>query len=199
MSQAADALMGVFGFKRVKPKRCKVCKEEFIPSRMGQKVCGPDCASQMVKKMREKAERADDRRKKEALKTRSQWMKESQIAFNAYIRERDKNRPCICCGRPLADSGVGGGFDCGHYRSVGSAPHLRFNEDNAHGQTKQCNRWGAGRAVDYRIGLIRRIGLEAVEVLESNQTPRNYSIDDLKEIIQTYRAKLKDLKIKEAA
>ena len=199
MSQAADALMGVFGFKRVKPKRCKVCKEEFIPSRMGQKVCGPDCASQMVKKMREKAERADDRRKKEALKTRSQWMKEAQIAFNAYIRERDKNRPCICCGRPLADSGVGGGFDCGHYRSVGSAPHLRFNEDNAHGQTKQCNRWGAGRAVDYRIGLIRRIGLEAVEVLESNQTPRNYSIDDLKEIIQTYRAKLKDLKIKEAA
>ena len=199
MSQAADALMGVFGFKRVKPKRCKVCKEEFIPSRMGQKVCGPDCASQMVKKMREKAERADDRRKKEALKTRSQWMKEAQIAFNAYIRERDKNRPCICCGRPLADSGVGWGFDCGHYRSVGSAPHLRFNEDNAHGQTKQCNRWGAGRAVDYRIGLIRRIGLEAVEVLESNQTPRNYSIDDLKEIIQTYRAKLKDLKIKEAA
>ena len=199
MSQAADALMGVFGFKRVKPKRCKVCKEEFIPSRMGQKVCGPDCASQMAKKMREKVERAEDRRKKEALKTRSQWMKEAQIAFNAYIRERDKNRPCICCGRPLADSGVGGGFDCGHYRSVGSAPHLRFNEDNAHGQTKQCNRWGAGRAVDYRIGLIRRIGLEAVEVLESDQTPRHYSIEDLKEIIQTYRAKLKDLKIKEAA
>ena len=199
MIQAADALMGIFGLKRVKPKKCKVCRQEFAPSRMGQKVCGPDCARQLAKTMREKTERAADKQKRESLKTRSQWMKEAQIAFNAYIRERDKNRPCICCGRPLAESGVGGGFDCGHYRSVGSAPHLRFDERNAHGQTKQCNRWGSGRAVDYRIGLIRRIGLEAVEALESDQTEKRYTIEDLKGIVQTYRAKLKDLKIKEAA
>ena len=90
---------------------------------------------------------------------------------------------------------MGGGFDCGHYRSVGSAPHLRFDERNAHGQTKQCNRYGAGRAVDYRIGLIQRIGLEQVESLEADQTPKKYSIEDMKAIKDEYKRKLKELKV----
>lgn len=176
------------------PKKCAYCRCEFIPERPMQKVCCLGCAVALAKRKREKVERANDRQKREKLKTRSQWMKEAQIAFNAYIRERDKNRTCICCGRPLVDSSVGGGFDCGHYRSVGSAPHLRFDERNAHGQTKQCNRYGAGRAVDYRIGLIQRIGRESVESLESDQTPKNYTIEDLKAIIVTYKAKTKALK-----
>jgi len=81
-----------------------------------------------------------------------------------------------------------------HYRSVGSSPHLRFDERNAHAQRKQCNRWGAGRSVDYRLGLINRIGLAAVESLEADQTPKNYTIDDLRAITACYRAKLKGLK-----
>jgi hypothetical protein len=47
--------------------------------------------------------------------------------------------------------------------------------------------------VDYRIGLIERIGLPAVEALESDQEPRKYSIQDLKAIRDEYRAKLKIL------
>ena len=86
------------------------------------------------------------------------------------------------------------GFDCGHYRSIGSAPHLRFDERNAHGQRKKCNRWGAGRAVDYRLGLIQRIGLEAVQSLESAQAHAKWTIDDLKAIKARYKAKLKELK-----
>jgi hypothetical protein len=92
---------------------------------------------------------------------------------------------------------IGGGYDCGHYRSVGSAPHLRFDERNAHAQRKQCNRWGSGRAVDYRIGLIKRIGLEKVEALESDQTVKKYTIDDLKSIISAYKAKFKALKARQ--
>jgi hypothetical protein len=48
--------------------------------------------------------------------------------------------------------------------------------------------------VDYRRGLIRRIGLEAVEALESDQEPRKWSIAELAEIKATYRAKLKQMK-----
>lgn len=121
-------------------------------------------------------------------------MKEAQIAFNAYVRERDKNQPCICCGQPLGAQQVGGGFDAGHYRSVGSAPHLRFDERNCHGQRKSCNRYGSGRAVDYRLGLIARIGLAEVESLEADNDPKKYSIDDLKAIKAKYKAKLKELK-----
>lgn len=182
----------------MKPRKCKHCKKEFEPRRMGQVVCSPLCAQAIAKSKREKVERANDRQKRESLKTRSQWMKEAQIAFNSFIRERDKNRLCICCGRDLVSGDVGGSFDAGHYRSVGSAPHLRFDENNCHGQRKQCNRWGAGRAVDYRIGLVARIGLLAVEALEADQEPRHYSIEELKSIKAKYKQKLKELETTEA-
>jgi hypothetical protein len=151
-----------------------------------------------MKRLKEAAKREQEERKKtraqlEALKTRSDYIKEAQHAFNAFIRARDAHQPCICCGSTLQQNGVGGGFDCGHYRSVGSAPHMRFDERNAHGQTKKCNRYGAGRAVDYRIGLIARIGQEAVDELEADNTARKWSIDDLKLIKATYKAKLKML------
>lgn len=178
-----------------KPKlgKCKVCRSPFEKRSMRHIACSPACALELAKQSREKKARADYRERKEAIKTRSDWMKEAQQAFNAFIRERDANKPCICCGKPLALDAIGGGFDCGHYRSVGSAPHLRFDERNAHGQRKQCNRYGAGRAVDYRIGLIGRLGLSAVEALEADNEPRKWSVDDLKAIKAEYKAKLKQL------
>lgn len=191
-------------FKRT---RCAHCKGKFTPERQSQ-IVHPECAADYVVAQREKEERAkakqermaakvekaEIRKRKEAIKTRSDYIKEAQAAFNAYVRERDKDKPCICCGLPLSAGDVGGAYDCGHYRSVGSAPHLRFHEHNAHAQRKQCNRWGAGRAVDYRLGLIARLGLEVVEALEADQEPRKWSIQNLIEIRDTYRAKLKELK-----
>lgn len=184
--------------------KCKVCRADFVRRSITQKVCdyliSPSCALEfaqtMTAKNKEKAarkDRAETKLKLKAFKTLPEYKKEAQIAFNAYVRARDKGKPCICCGLDLGFYEVGGAFDCGHYRSVGSAPHLRYNEDNAHGQRKQCNRWGAGRAVDYRIGLIKRIGLERVEALESNNEVVKYTIEDLKEIIKKYKAKLKEI------
>lgn len=141
-----------------------------------------------------KVERAETRRRKEAIKTIPVLIKEAQHAFNAFIRARDQEQPCICCGRPLGDGDVGGAFDAGHYRSTGSASHLRFHEHNVHAQRKQCNRYGAGRAVDYRIGLVSRIGLAAVEALESNNSPHKWTREELIQIRDTYRAKFKALK-----
>ena len=185
-----------------KAKKCKVkdCCNYFIPRNSMHSVCGPVCASKMVREKREREEtkrnqeqRKKDRETRERLKTRSDWMKDAQKEFNKYIRLRDAGQPCICCGAPLGSGEVGGGYDAGHYRSVGSAPHLRFDERNCHAQRKQCNRYGSGRAVDYRLGLISRLGIEAVEALEADQAPRHYSADDLKAIRDTYRAKAKEL------
>jgi len=185
----------------VKEKTCKVCRTKFIPLKPLQSVCGLRCAQSYAWRVKTKteaaqakAERKEIRAKRESIKTRSQWIREAQVAFNSYIRARDYGKKCICCGKPLESGDVGGKFDCGHYRSVGSAPHLRFNESNAHGQRKQCNRYGAGRAVDYRIGLVARIGIEAVESLESDNEQRKWKIEELKEIISTYRAKTKELR-----
>lgn len=176
-----------------KPRPCKHCGKPFAPVRPMQSVCSPRCAAQKVK-MDRAQERAQIRTRKEAIKTIPQLIAEAQHAFNAFIRERDKDKACICCGLPLEYGGVGGGFDAGHYRSVGSAPHLRFDETNCHGQTKRCNRYGAGRAVDYRIGLIARLGLPAVEALESNNRVHKPTREELVAIRDTYRKKLKEMK-----
>jgi len=170
----------------MKPKRCKTCREAYTPRSPMQTACSPVCALTQAKAKRDtaeqkkaKEEKRRDREKKQSLKTRSDWIKETQIAFNRYCRLRDAGKPCICCGKPLEADAVGGGYDAGHYRSVGSSPQLRFHPDNCHGQRKVCNRYGAGRAVDYRLGLIARIGLARVEALEANQEPAKWTIEEL--------------------
>lgn len=178
----------------------RACRAEFVPRNSLQRVCSAACAMAHVQATNERraaeakrAERKADKAKRDKLKTRSDWIKEAQAAFNAWVRLRDAGLPCICCGVPMGDGKPGGAVDAGHYRSTGSAPHLRFAEDNCHAQRKVCNRFGAGRAVDYRLGLIERIGLERVEALEADQTPRKWTIPDLKAIRDTYRAKTRAL------
>lgn len=141
-----------------------------------------------------KVERAETRRRKEAIKTLPELIKEAQHAFNAYIRARDAHQPCISCGAPPPDlSRLHAGRDAGHYRSVGSASHLRFHEDNVHAQCVHCNQWGAGRAVDYRIGLVARLDLTRVETLEHNNAPHKWTREELIAIRDTYKQKHKEI------
>lgn len=181
----------------VRQKECKHCGGCFVPLRPMQSVCSPICASRLVRAQK-KEENERNKARKAALKRIPDLIKEAQIAFNSYVRFRDRAQSCICCGKPIAESAVGGGYDAGHYRSTGSASHLRFNEDNVHAQRKVCNRYGAGRAVDYRIGLIARIGLERVEALENNNQVHKWTAEELLEIKAKYRAKLKELEGKNA-
>lgn len=189
-------------------KKCRYCPEYFRPTRTGQKHCGAiECqakqaeewiADRRAKQARAlaKEQRKADQQKREELRPRREWIKMVQEAFNAMIRFRDRHENCISCDRPLARGSqiTGSNIDCGHYRSVGSAPHLRFDEENAHAQCVRCNRHGAGVAVDYRLGLIRRRGLAVVERIESDNTPRHWSIDDLKRMLGEYRSRLSAMK-----
>ena len=177
---------------RPNAKPCQHCGSEFTPARPLQRVCSAICAARKVRADK-KTEAATTKARKEALKRIPDHIKDAQHAFNAFIRLRDRSKPCICCGQPLGESSVGGLYDCGHYRSVGSASHLRFHEDNANGQRKVCNRYGAGRAVDYRIGLIARIGIERVEALEHSNAVHKWTKDELIAITQVYRTKLKEM------
>ncbi|HFU0230446.1 TPA: recombination protein NinG, partial [Vibrio parahaemolyticus] len=67
----------------------------------------------------------------------------AQEQFNRFIVLRDNGKPCASCGRYLS-------LCAGHYRSVGAAPELRFNEDNVHGQCYECNGNKSGNAKEYR-------------------------------------------------
>ena len=189
--------------KAPKPKKCKnpACGISFPPQRLGQAVCSPKCGLAIkdvnqakARKSLAQVERREIKVRKEKLKSRGEHMREAQQAFNEYVRTRDQaaGHLCISSGKPLDWSG--NAVDAGHYRSVGSAPHLRFDERNCHAQSKQDNRFLSGNAVDYRIGLIARIGQEAVDALEADQSVRKYSVEQIKGIKTYYRAKTRELK-----
>lgn len=191
--------------KTPKLKKCRApgCGQRFKPMLSTQKVCSPACALSMAKdpklqkvaaKAITKQKRQDLQERREKLKTKGEHLREAQTAFNAYIRERDRlaGYACISSGRPLDWNG--NAVDAGHYRSTGAAPHLRFDENNCHAQSKHDNRYLSGNVAQYRLGLIQRIGLAAVEALEADQAPRRYTIEDLQAIKALYRQKLRDLK-----
>lgn len=155
---------------------------------MTHKACGPECAVELAQREKTAKQRKESREKREKLKTRSDHLREAQTVFNAFIRERDKDMPCISCGRFHQ-----GSYDAGHYRSVGACPELRFNEDNVHRQCVPCNQHKSGNVVEFRIGLVARIGELRVAELERKHEPRKYTIDEAKAIKDEYRIKLKGL------
>jgi 5-methylcytosine-specific restriction endonuclease McrA len=173
-------------------KDCKQCGSSFNPVRPLQAVCSPICASRLVKAAKkEEAERTKAR--KAAIKRIPELKAEAQTAFNAFIRARDRHLGCFVCGKAFPVGQLGGDFDAGHVRSRGAASHLAFNEDNCHGECKECNSsWGA-KPHQLKEGAIRRIGLERYEALEANNTPHKWQRDELIEIKETYKRKLKEL------
>lgn len=181
-------------------KKCRACPARFVPTRPLQVACCPECALALAQRNRLKAEKraATTERQKtraalEALKTVPQLIAEADRAFCAWVRARDAGLPCICCGEKAQSTALTGGeWDGGHYRSRGAASHLRYHEDNCHAQLKQCNRRGWDLA-GYRANLIGRIGLEAVEALEQDNRTHKWTRDELREIRDTYRKKLREL------
>ena len=184
-------------------KRCPSCRVMFTPARDSQAVCGEiECAiaygqSEKGRATTRKAladvERREIKVRKEKLKSRADHLKDTQIAFNAWVRERDVALPCISCGRHHQ-----GKYDAGHYRTVGSNPALRFEPLNCHRQCSPCNTHKSGDIVNYRIELVKRIGTDKVDWLEGPHDPKRYTIEDLKTIKADYLAKTKELK-REAA
>ena len=173
--------------------KCKVCSCAYTKTRPMQTVCSPPCALVLARKTTEKAQakavaadRKETKRKLDDMQTKPQLTKKAQTAFNNFIRARDAGKPCISCGTPLSNEP--NTYDAGHYRSVGSAPHMRFVEDNCHGQCKHCNNYLAGNHVEYRKRLVDRIGLQDVESIERDSTLRKYSHEGLIELAKYYRA-----------
>jgi hypothetical protein len=190
--------------KPAKQRKCAICRTPFSPWPLAAKVCSVECGAaaghlktekdqRIAAKRQAAAERKDIAARKDAIKSRPDWIVEAQQAFNAFIRARDADKNCICCGKPFEPQRPGGSIDAGHYLSRGSASHLRFDERNCHAQRKNCNRPGGTTRAAFRIGMEARIGLEALEALESDQQSRDWTKDDLRAIRDTYRAKLKAL------
>ena len=193
-------------------RKCTVCREWFHPVRSEQYVCSYECAcvhgkaandaakaekQRKEKKRRLEEERADRQLQAErrmAVKPLSYFIKQAQHAFNEFIRYRDRDLPCISCGRHHD-----GQYHAGHFRTTGASPELRFDEDNCHKQCSACNNHLSGNLTAYRPALIAKIGQARFDALMGPHALPKWTRDDYIRIRDEYRAKLRDLKKQEAA
>jgi len=109
----------------------------------------------------------------------------AQNFFNAFIRERDKHNFCISCNNQKVEQ-------AGHFYSAGHHNHLRFNEDNVHGQCLRCNYYLCGNLNKYRINLETKIGKERLAKLDflgAQKTAHKLDRFFLIEICEKYRKK----------
>lgn len=181
--------------RKLRKRKCKTCKEWFIPKADWQKVCGKvECAISYAKtetrKQQEQTKRAFRQSDKSKLKEKAQYW------FNRFIRLRDKNLPCISCDYDWTGSATQRQAHASHYMSVSKSAKLRFNEYNVHKSCQICNTHLSGNLAEYRIRLINKIGLEKVEELErvaNESEPCKYTIEDLKKIIVIYKEKCKTM------
>ncbi len=171
--------------------RCKHCKTTFTPKHFNQKNCmvTDECVGAFLSdltKANNTKWRKEKKERSERLKTRSEWMQDLQDVFNTFIRTRDKDKPCISCGT------FTGKMNAGHYKSVGGSPELRFNELNVHKQCEYCNTHLSANLIEYRIGLVKRIGVDIVEFLErKDHAPLKLTVEEIKEQIKVYKEKIK--------
>jgi hypothetical protein len=121
------------------------------------------------------------------LETVQDLVKAAQLVFNKYIRERDKDELCISCKQKPKK------VNAGHFWNANNHWNVRFDEDNVHVQCERCNSYLSGNLLEYRTNLITKIGAERFNQLEARaRVTRKFTKDELKEIIKTYKQKIKN-------
>lgn len=153
--------------------KCKICSDKFKPTYFNQKHCDKiDCKvkwsiqvvekNKIAKQNKDKKDwKAEKSILKEKLKTLSQYESEAKIAFQKYIRLRDSLLPCISCGIKVTDL-----WDGGHFKKAEIYSGVIFDEANCHKQCRKCNRFLNGNELNYRLGLIKRYGVEYADNIE---------------------------------
>jgi len=184
-------------------RKCKFCQKK-VDKNNGLVVnvnafCNWTCVysyakSDKAKKEGDKILRKEHASRKEKLKTIPQRLSEAQIAFNSYIRVRDRFKSCVSCGKPPTEYGRGGGIDASHYLSRGATnggSYRRYDPLNVWAACKSCNRYLAGNLVPYRVELIKRIGIKRVEEIEATNKIKKWNHTDLRRIKTIFNKKRK--------
>lgn len=156
------------------------CGSSFFVQRRNGIVVSHKCVDCRCKHEREQRIVSREKAVKNALKSQKSALRKiksiggkpklnkADKIFSLYVRQRDADENgiirCISCGafRQWRKA------DCGHFLK---RQHMatRFDEVNCNCQCKPCNGFEQGNNVGYRIGLIKKYGLEAVEKLEGKQ------------------------------
>jgi hypothetical protein len=175
----------------MKTRKCKYCRSVFSPITTLQKNCfDPNCVSEWIQEVKQKNWQKKKAKLKADLMTLSDYVKLTQQVFNKYIRLRDVGNVCISCQKkPLKEN-------AGHFYNANNHWSVRFDERNVHLQCEHCNTFLSGNLIYYRENLLKKIGIEEFENLSAEaMKTRKFTIEELKEIIATYKKKCKELEL----
>jgi hypothetical protein len=173
--------------------KCKYHKEKFVPKYPFQKFCLSDeecikAFNEWVKEEKEKKKAKANKdfeiaeiKDKEEKKLKASLIN-TKTQVHAYVRNRDKGKPCISCGTNWNQD-----FQCGHHYKSETFITLRFNLDNLHGQCRRCNLHLEGAFDNYALNLPNRIGIERYNKLVElasvdKQFEKVWNVDNLKEV-----------------
>lgn len=175
--------------KPTKPKQCKVCEALFIPQYTSLQVtCSIKCTIEFnsEKEIKKRVEQI-----KVDLGATKELEKAARVIFQKWIRERDKDLPCISCGRTSTKQ-----WDAGHMYKAELFTGLIFDERNANKQCSECNGVNMhGNVLEYHKGLIKRYGQKYVDELDAiadENRMKKFSRQELIDIANKYKYKLKN-------
>lgn len=209
LSEKSDGKMAKAGLiKKPRQKKCKHCKERFIKTRPIQPACGYECEVALAVKSaqrkqlkrereaakKERAYKAETRAMKQAANEASPkwWAARLKKVCHLYIRTRDAMLGCISCGTMESKK-----WDAGHYIPSHRGAKHRYSELNINKQCCACNDGNklSGNLTLYRIGLVKKIGAEAVEEIERTAHDiKRWTIPEMQELERYYKNKLELLK-----
>lgn len=179
----------------LKQRKCANCKQPFRPFTGLIKWCGPECGAALAlsklerqKLNKAKEERAAFKKKLADSKKLSHWINLTERVVHAYIHARDRGLACISCGTRRTVR-----WEAGHWLTKAARPELRFDPRNINLQCHRCNDNLSGNQAAYRIGLVQKIGEEAVQELEGPHPPAKYTREQLAEIRKKFAAMKREL------
>ena len=175
----------------MKTRKCTYCKSVFSPITSLQKNCfEPNCVTEWLNEVKQKNWKRKKAKLKMDLMTIQDYVKLAQQVFNKFIRLRDAGNLCISCQKkPLKEN-------AGHFYNANNHWSVRFDERNVHLQCEHCNTYLSGNLIYYRENLLKKIGIEEFENLSVEATKtRKFTTDELKEIISTYKKKIKEIEL----
>lgn len=123
------------------------------------------------------------------------------LAFGEWVKLRDcpnGRGNCISCNRAMSYPNSDGSVHAGHlYPRSTVYNSLYFHPLNVWGQCMPCNTFLEGNTMEFRKGIVRRAGEEALEELDlvkSQGMGRKWPDFEYKELAAEYRKKSRALK-----
>lgn len=180
----------------MKPKKCKVCGEEFTPYRSTQKVCSPAHAIEWGIQQTAKREQKKVSEYKKELRAERMKAKESLIDYRKILQNEVQkiarliDFKCLCLARNIVPRQAHGG----HVFSRGSNANFALNLHNIFLQSAASNHFQNDDGL-MRDGVVRVFGSDYLDFITSlKATPvQKYTNEDYKLFLQKARSISKQL------